>query len=61
MLCIYGKDGNTKVSLENKMELWKEYEEKRVNKEKEWVGELYNEKMKDFLKKCLLKLPDQVV
>ena len=36
MPCIRGKDGNIKVSLEDKMEVWKEYEEKLLNEENEW-------------------------
>ena len=41
--CIHDKDGNIKVSLENKMEVWKEYEV-LLNKENEWRGELNVEK-----------------
>ena len=35
MPCIHGKDGNIKVSLEDKMEVWKEYEKKLLNKKNE--------------------------
>ena len=51
MPCICGKDGNTKVSLINKVEMWKEYERKLLNNENEWRGELNVKKMKDLVKK----------
>ena len=45
MPCIRGKDGNTKVSLlEDKMEVWREYEAKLLNEENEWSGEFNVEK-----------------
>ena len=44
MQFIRGKDGNIKVNLEAKMEVWKEYEEKLLNEENEWSGELNVEK-----------------
>ena len=40
MPCIRGKDGNIKVGLEDKMEVWKEHEKKQLNEENEWSGEL---------------------
>ena len=38
MPCIWGSDGILKVSLEAKIEVWKEYEEKLQNEKKckEW-------------------------
>ena len=35
--CIHGKDENIKVSLKDKMEVWKEYEQKLLN-ENQWVA-----------------------
>ena len=44
---------NIKVNLEDKMEVWKEYEEKVLyDEEKEWSEELNFEKMKNLVKKC---------
>ena len=44
MQCILGKDGNIKVSLKDKMEVWKKYEEKLRSDEIKWSRELNVEK-----------------
>ena len=38
--CIYGKDENIDTNLKDKMEVWKEYEEKLLNEENEYSGKL---------------------
>ena len=53
MLCIRGEDGNIKVSLEDKMEVLKEHEEKMLNEENEWSGELNIEKNEGPCKRSL--------
>ena len=40
MPCIRGVSGIIKVILVDKVEVWKEYEEKLLNKENKWRGEL---------------------
>ena len=45
---ICGKDGNKRVSLEDKIKEWKEYE-KLLNEKNEWSGEMNIEKMKDHV------------
>ena len=40
MPCICGKDGNIKMSVEEKTKLWKEYKEKPLNEENELSGKL---------------------
>ena len=55
MPCNHGKDENIKMSLEDRMEVWMEYEEKLLNEKNESSGELNVKKMKDFMKKCRLK------
>ena len=40
MPCIHGKNGNTKVNLKDKMEVWKEYEDKLLNEENKSSGAL---------------------
>ena len=36
MPCILGKDGKLKVTLLEKIKVWKEYEEKLLNEENDW-------------------------
>ena len=36
MPCILGKDGKLKVTLQEKIKVWKEYEEKLLNEENDW-------------------------
>ena len=36
MPCILGKDGKLKVTLQEKIKVWKEYEEKLLNEEYDW-------------------------
>ena len=36
MPCILGKDGKLKVTLQEKIKIWKEYEEKLLNEENDW-------------------------
>ena len=36
MPCILGKDGKLKVTLQEKIKVWKEYEEKLMDKENYW-------------------------
>ena len=36
MPCILGKDGKLKVTLQEKIKVWKEYEEKLLNDENDW-------------------------
>ena len=40
MPCIRGKNGNIKVSLEDKIEVWKKYEKMLLSEENKWRGEL---------------------
>ena len=35
-MCILGKDGKLKVTLQEKIKVWKEYEEKLLNEENDW-------------------------
>ena len=53
MPCIRGKDRNIKVSLKDKMEVWKKYEKKLLNEENERYRQWNVEKMKDLVKKCI--------
>ena len=55
MPCISGKDENMKVSLEDKMKVWKEYEEKLLNEENEWSGQLNVEKNEGPCEKMSVK------
>ena len=52
MVRICRKGGNIKLSLEDKMEVWKEYEEKLLNEENERSRELNVKKMKGLVKQC---------
>ena len=36
MPCILEKDGKLKVTLQEKIKVWKEYEEKLLNEENDW-------------------------
>ena len=36
MPCILGKHGKLKVTLQEKIKVWKEYEEKLLNEENDW-------------------------
>ena len=36
MPCILGNDGKLKVTLQEKIRVWKEYEEKLLNEENDW-------------------------
>ena len=36
MPCILGNDGKLKVTLQEKIKVWKEYKEKLLNEENEW-------------------------
>ena len=55
MPCIPSKDGNIKVSLEDKMEAWKKHEEKLLNEENKWSGELIVEKNEGPCEKVYVK------
>ena len=56
MPCIHGKDRNLKVSLKIKIEVWKEFEEKFLNKKIKRSGEINVEKKKeDLVQKYLSK------
>ena len=53
MPCIHGKDGNVKVSQEDKMEVWKQYK-KLLNEDSEWSGGLNVKKNEELVEECLL-------
>ena len=46
MPCILGKDGKLKVTLQEKIKIWKEYEEKLLNEENDWNKSLEITKVK---------------
>ena len=48
-------NGNIKVRLENKIELWKRYKEKLLNEENEWSGKLNVEKNEETSERVLVK------
>ena len=55
ILLEIGKDGSINVSLEDKMDVWKEYEEKLLNDENKRSGESNVERKKDLVKERLQK------
>ena len=44
MPCILGNDGKLKVTLQEKIKVWKEYEEKLLNEENDWNKKYGNNK-----------------
>ena len=40
VLISCSEDGNIKLSLKDKLEIWKEYEVKLLNEENDWIGDL---------------------
>ena len=55
MSCIHGKYRNIKASVEEKMEMWKEYDKKLLNEENECSGKLNVEKNEGPYKKMFVK------